>query len=209
MALSTFDELVKSVIKWSHRGDMDLLIPDFITLAETDMKANPQGKPLILNADEKKSAAVMTVGQKYLAFPVQYSGLTALNITVSGEQFQLGYVTPEQLNPRSGQGVPLVYTVANNQIELDIEPDEAYPVDLYYKTVNTPLSAANQTNYVLSKYPNVYLFGTLMNLFTHTQEVENIQLYSTRFYSAIEAANDAEEDIRFSGVLSLDLGWNP
>ena len=40
MALDTFDNLVKEIIDWSHRADLNAKIPDFILLAENAMYSN-------------------------------------------------------------------------------------------------------------------------------------------------------------------------
>ena len=45
MAISTFLELKASVIAWSHRNNLDLLIPDFIALCEADMFKNKPVDP--------------------------------------------------------------------------------------------------------------------------------------------------------------------
>ena len=37
MSISTYNELKLTIIKWSNRSDIDLLVDDFIRLCEVDM----------------------------------------------------------------------------------------------------------------------------------------------------------------------------
>ena len=41
MAISNYTELKQAIIDWSHREDLDLMIDDFIALAEAEMLYNP------------------------------------------------------------------------------------------------------------------------------------------------------------------------
>ncbi|RKW71266.1 hypothetical protein, partial [Bacillus sp. L75] len=87
---------------------------------------------------------------------------------------------------------PCFFTVQGNELAFDILPNEAYPVTFDYFAKFTPLTVLNQTNIVIDKYPNIYLFGALSQAFLRAQDTEQYIIYTDRFTVAIESANLSE-----------------
>jgi len=204
MALNNFDNLVKSIINWSHRPDLGELIPDFIQLAENAMYAN-QDENLKVRSMEFISTS--TTNGKYLALPDYYESARGIRLTVDGNP-DLVYKTPEAMKRRPASGLPQFYTILGNQIEFDRTPDTGYTIELQYYRKALPLTESNQTNEVLTDYPDLYLSGALVELFTHSQDYQQQQIYKQRFIAAIKGANKSDKRGRFGVApqISVDIG---
>lgn len=193
MAISTFLELKASVIAWSHRNDLDLLIPDFIRLAEVDMfKNNRSHESLQTRAMEQISTAVMTPA---IALPDGFKQMRNLRYTdsIGGD---LTSKTPDTMRRRSGTGRPSFFSVTT-EIQFEITPDSGYPIEMSYFRKPDPLTSVNTTNFILTNNPDIYLFGTLAALFAHTIDTEQKDNYYNMFSQAIDGANQEAQEGRF------------
>lgn len=206
MAITNYDELVKSVIKWSHREDLLLLIPDFILLAEEAMYNNDM-QPLKLRSMEYTSTTSTT--GKVIALPDDFESSRSTRLTIGGGEIQ--FVTPEGLNSVSGTGKPLFFTIIGNTIEFDITPDDAYILQLQYFRKVPALTPTNQTNTILTNHPSIYLNGTILEAMIFAQDYEQIQLYRQRFYNAIKGANKADKKGRYGNAptVRVEGGMRP
>ena len=194
MALSSYSDLKKSIINWSHRDDLDLLIDDFIELAEVEMFSN-SAEILQLRGMEARATASTGVDQ-FLALPAGFESMRSMRLIVNDGGGALRFKTPESLVRRSGTGRPAYFTVTD-QIEFDVTPDSSYTVEFNYIALPTPLSSVNTTNTVLDNHPNIYLYGALWALFTHADDEAQAQKYYNRFVSGIKGANQADNDGRY------------
>lgn len=208
MALSNYTDLVQKIIDQSHRDDLDLIIDDFIELAEVEMRANPD-EPLKMNTGESISNLNASTSTRLLALPTGFQSSRDFTITIDGTIRHLAYVTPNQLHVRDGVGLPCFFTINANQFEFDILPDEAYPITVKHYTELTPLTSANPTNIVLDKYPNIYLFGCLRQAFAYADNDQQLSKYTQLFYQAIKDANRAEKELRYANNPQITVGWAP
>lgn len=205
MALSTYDELVTSVIKWSKRKDLDLLIPDFIQLAEGEMFDNPD-EILQVRVSEKTSTAT-AVGtepnaSRFLALPRNFTNQRDFKITVSDSNLDLRYQSPSAMRVRSGTGTPCFFTVTD-EIELDVVPDQDYTLTMKYFAEFDPLTTLNQTNEILTNNPNIYLYGALKQSFIYQEETDQATIYDGLFTDAIRGANKKAKAGRYGPAPSM------
>ena len=189
MALSNYSELKQSVISWLHRGDLDLLVDDFIMLAENDIYAGLNA----LRVKEMMSASDIVTGvDQFISLPTGYLESRSLRIKgVNGGE--LRYKVPQSLIRRTGTGRPAYFTVTD-QIELDVVPDQAYTIEINYYQQPATLSDANPTNAILTKYPALYLYSTLSVGFIHSNDEEQAGKYKGLLESVLVGANQADMD---------------
>lgn len=209
MAIDTYDNLYKAISKRIERGtSLDDEINDFIELAEIEMLSNPT-ESLKISEAEKISTAPADTSTRYLALPTDFQKSRNFRVTLNGGEHNLEFRTPEQLAIRSGTGTPCFFTVQGNELAFDILPNEAYPVTFDYFAKFTPLTVLNQTNIVIDKYPNIYLFGALSQAFLRAQDTEQYIIYTDRFTVAIESANLSELEVRNGNQPQQTVGWAP
>ena len=208
MALSNYTDLRQKIIDQSHRDDLDLQLDDFIKLAETEMLANPE-EALKMNEAEVITTLVTSTTSRLIALPADFQQARDFQITISEDIHDLKYRTPDQLKVRGGVGTPCSFTINANQIEFDVLSDVEYDVTAKYFAEFTPLNSTNTTNIVLTKYPNIYLYGCMAQVGSFTVQEQIEAFYYQKFFAAIKAANQSEKDIRFGPQLQMTSAWAP
>lgn len=204
MTLSTYDDLVKQIENWGHRDDLGVLIPDFIKLAETEIYNN-QVAPLMIR-DMESINEIITNGTRFLDLPDNYE--SSRSIRLSADYGEIRYQSPEQIRRCNFTGQPLFFTIIGNQIEFDRIPDSDYTLEIQCFVRPLDLSETNQTNSVLLKFPTIYLYGALTQLFAHSQDDQQAAKYNDLFFNAIKGANKSQKKGRYgpSPTLNLDGG---
>jgi len=202
MAISTFDELVTSIIKWSHRTDLDLLIPDFIILAETEMYNNEGWQ--LETRDMGITSTAVTSGKR-LELPPGFEKARSVRLETGNGLTDVQYQAPSQLLSLPSTGRPRFFTVIGDQIEFDRTPDTDYTIEVQYYRKPNPLTSANQTNSVLTEHPNIYLFGALHQVFMHTEDDNEATKWFAKMQSVIRGANKAAKKRRYGPALSMRI----
>ena len=202
MAFTNFDELQKEVIDWSHRADLGIKIPDFITLAENAMYSNDQE---ILNVRSMETiTASLTAGQ-YVDLPDDFESARSVRLVTSDNGGYLKFQAPEQMRKEVSTGRPNFFSIIGNQIQFDRTPDSEYTLEIQYYKKATPLSDANATNEILAKHPSLYLFGALTALFAYALDTEQHIKYNQMFISAIKGANKADKKGRYGPAPTMSI----
>jgi len=203
VALSTYDELVDSIDKWTfQRGDLELLIPDFILAAEQEMYANDV-QILETRTVEKTSTAV-TDGTRFLGLPDNFLQQRDFRIERDSSQIQLNFTPVNGMVIQPSTGVPTQFTVTN-QIEFNVVPDKNYNITMKYYAKPTALSSTNQTNEVLTSDPFIYLYGALHQAFLFTEDDNEAAKYYNKFISAIKGANKRAKVGRYGATPAMKL----
>lgn len=200
MAFSNYDELVKEVIDWSHRGDLGVKIPDFITLTENAMYSNDV-EVLVVRSMETISTA-LTAGQ-YLALPDNFESARSVRLVTGDNGGYLKFKAPNQMRKEVTTGRPYFFTVVGNELQFDRTPDSDYTIEIQYFRKATPLSVTNQTNEILTNHPSIYLFGALTAIFAYALDTEQQLKYNQMFISAVKGANKADKKGRYGPAPSM------
>lgn len=205
MSLDNYDNLIKEIIDWSHRGDLGTKIPSFIQLAENAMYSNDVA-PLMVRSMETISTA-LTAGQ-YLALPDNFESARSVRLVTSNGGGELRYQAPEQMYKQITTGKPNFFTVVGNELQFDRVPDSDYTIEVQYYRKATPLSDTVQVNDILTNHPSIYLFGALTALYAFTQDSEQLGKYNAMFISSIKGANKADKKGRYGPApsMSIDCG---
>jgi len=83
-------------------------------------------------------------------------------------------------------------------------PDAVYTVEIIYVGEITPLSATNTTNTILSRHPDAYLSGALVEAYTYLMDESRAQVYDQKFSRAIaEIQKDSERAHYGTGSLQI------
>ena len=198
MALSNYTQLQAAVATWYKRDSA--LIPDFITLAESRINAELDSRLSYV-----ESSLVGVVGSRYIALPTGYYSNQALWLTTYGTRTEIIFVTPDQL-PVSidTQGQPTYYTIEGSNIAFEYENNVAHTYTFRYKKAFD--IASTSTNHVLTNYPNLYLFGALVEAHSYAKDIEEAQGYEMRYQQALIRAQIQEDKNLSRATMASDPG---
>lgn len=199
MALSNRTELLAALADWANRTDMTAVWPDLITLAEAEMKRR------LRRATESTTiyiAAGNMDGPSDMAEPIHLR----LSSSSPYQDGTLALCTPEMLTDvrqRTGYvaGRPTHYAYYDGQLQFAPIPDQSYDGILLYKQQLTPLTADNTTNAVLTEFPDLYLFGALLQAAPYLEHDERIAVWYQKFNDAIDQANEMADRESYGGGL--------
>lgn len=185
MALTNYGELVSAVSSWMRgRSDISTSIPDFIALFEAAANRKLRVRQMETAGTITMSSGVGTVPTDYLAWK---------RLTWPGDVgMELEYVHPSMLKamyPTSPSGIPKVFTIEGTS--LIIRPvDDTSLNFLYYAKV--PGLQANTTNWLLTAYPDVYLFGALAEANAWDLNAEHAALWLERRDALFDEIGDLD-----------------
>jgi hypothetical protein len=186
MALSTYAELQASIAGWAHRTDLTAMIPDFIRMAEVKMTEDLNSREM-----ETTSTLTTTTGSAYVTLPIDFKLVKRL-VLVDDPNRVLKYAAPEVLTedyPNSGTDESILYTIIGSQLQLAPIPDSNYDLSLTYERTIPALSDSNTTNWLLTRSPNAYLFGSLMMAAPYCRDDPRIAVWQQFYLDAINGIN--------------------
>lgn len=200
MTITNYSELQTTIADWSHRSDLSAKIPDFIALAESRIN-----RLLSMAKMEVDASLTMTPSSRYVAYPSDMGQPVALWLETYLPRWEIIYKTPTELPVTSNvTAVPNYYTIDGANLAFDYPADIAHPLTFrYIKKLN--LSDTATTNAILDEYPDVYLFGSLVEVAKYTRDMELLSTSQQFFNQALQEANDAEARVYSNSKLSTDI----
>ncbi len=160
--ISTYAELKTALAAWLKPGttlpsaETSSRIPEYIALFEAEANRTLR----IRHMDTVDTALAVTSGSATVPTGFRQM-LSAVNTEDPYEP--IDYLPPdlyEALDP-SETGNPVYYTITGST--LLFWPDDTTTVRIRYRRGLTPLSADDDTNWLLAKHPDAYLWGSLRN----------------------------------------------
>lgn len=206
MALATYNDLKASVADWLDRADLTAVIPDFILMAEARFNRTLRHPSM-----EVRATATTTAGSEYIALPTGFLGMREIHIqgnpTVILNQMNLGEM--HRQFAVSANSKPIAFAVSGGQLALGPIPDGTYTLDMvYYQAV--PALAANSTNWLLTAYPDVYLYASLLQSEGYLIDDERLPVWSAAFdRSMAEIMADVERRQYGAAPIAPRISWNP
>jgi hypothetical protein len=145
MAIGTYGELKTAVASWLNRTDLTTVIPDFVTLGESDIRIDMR-----CQAMEQFSSGTLT--GETLAHPTRY--LEAKTLFVNGNEY--AYLTPRQYQSLGDDATNSVFTSIGQSLYVKSGVSGTSYKLVYYQSF-AAFSGDSDTNWLLTNYPDIYL----------------------------------------------------
>jgi hypothetical protein len=165
-----------------------------------------------LRLQEQEYRAITKPTSQYVSLPPDFIEMRSLQSSLNGGT-PLEYVTAKQIDLRNLASVPpgktCYYTIFNNQVELIAPPseDSELTLEMIYYAKLVPLTQDSASNKVLEAYPNLYLYGCMLeaaNFLKDEQDLKNYaQLwrdYSTELNNKQSAGRHSASNLRMRAV---------
>ena len=199
MALDgTYTGLQTAVAAWMHRTDLAAVIPDFVVMAESRI-----ARDLRVLAQVTSATLTATAGSRVVAVPagwLEFDNLSLLTSPVAN----LSFVTLDQMDTQfpegSGSGAPRVYAMSGTNIVLAPTPDIGYSLSASYFT-RFPALASAGANWLLTNYPNAYLFAVLAEACAYVQDDERAPMWNKRYHDEIAQVQFVDDRASQSGSM--------
>ncbi len=195
MAISTFGELKTAVANWLTRSDLTSRIPEFITIAESMIASD-------LRIREMEKRVTASISTEYFDIPTDFIEMRNIQLDTSPVT-KLNYYSPEQMDtfkPSSTQGKPLFYSIHGSEFQLKPIPDQSYTIQLTYFYRPSAFSDDNDTNNILIRYPELYLYGALVQAEPYMKNDKRIMTWAEAYKTRIIQLNRKDKMGRYSGT---------
>ena len=194
---STYAELKDQVVNFLNNMAAEQTVDTFIDLAEADMSRRLRHWRM-----EKRSTAVLDT--QYTALPDDFYEPIRLGIT-SGDTYRLELVSQADMMERRMRGTdvagrPKYYAVTDGSIEVYPTPNDDYTLEMVYYSKIIPLDSTNTSNWILTYFPDAYLYGALLHSAPFLGEDVRLQTWSVLYDKSINAINTDSEKAKFGGT---------
>lgn len=151
---------------------------------------------------ETSSSFSLVAGQETIQIPDDYISsklfiLTASPVTPLAPKDLTQLINDE---PSTATGAPNAFAPFGTNFYFRKIPDIARAVKLFYYGAPTPLSTSNTSNILLTKYPDLLLYGALIEATAHVEDDDRIQVWKGAFDEAIKDITDDNTLNRWSGA---------
>lgn len=189
-SISSYSALKTAVAAWLNRTDLTDRIPDFISLGEAKLNSDLDN----IRSMEAKNTLYTTAGVSYVGLPVDLLEIKRVQVLDSFNQV-LEYRSPDELSAdyESNQtGRPAVFTVVGGNMELAPIPDAVYAVELTYFQRLAALSDTNTTNWLLTSWPNAYLYAALVAAQPFIMADPRLATFEALYKQAVQGINNID-----------------
>lgn len=183
MTIATYFDLVDAVGDWLDRGDLATRVPTFLALVEA--KVNRK-----LQDPDQDVTSTITASSDYTALPDDFGEM----ISLSAGGGALSQITASDYAglDTAVTGTPRGYSIVERSIAFAPRNSTAAIRMVYRKKVPS-LTTAAPTNWLLTRAPDVYLYGALVEASAFLVEDQRAAAWKSLF-------DEAMSDLMADGV---------
>lgn len=200
MALATYSDLQTSLANWMDRTELATVIPDFITLFETT--ANVE-LPIRTRYNLTSTTLTATTNNPLMALPSDFLEAVALIETTNGLYKQVSALPVSSLYtsfPQPNSGQPGGFAIEGTNILFAPVPDSARTYKLHYYQKITALTTLAPTNWLLTNFPNLYLFGSLTAAEAYLGNDPRLQTWGNLYDNFLQKLTGSVERSKYGGT---------
>ncbi len=202
MALGTFAQLKTALETWLERaGDAAITAnaADCVTLAEARMNRDLIGLRMTTVNDATLTG---TIGSRQLSLPTNYLAPVALWLTTDGGMEEMIPLIIGNQSLSTTNGDPVAWGINADKIDLNCPCNAAHTfLFRYHKKLDI---AADTTNWLLTNYPDVYLYACLTEAAILLQDVQSASGYEVIYNQRKDQIKVAESANKRRALLRVD-----
>jgi hypothetical protein len=197
VAITNYGTLKTEIADFLNRTDLTAIIPTFITFAHNKLNRDLRTRAMVARAKAN-------IDSEYNAFPPDFLQVRDIRLNSSPVQALEQVSTEEQNQNRqrfgSTTGRPRLYSVVGESFQVFPTPDATYECEIaYYKQIPA-MSADADYNWLLTKSPEIYLYGSLVHTAPYLKDDERVILWQTLYTSTFNSLTIEDEKSRYGGT---------
>ena len=197
MALSNYGQLKAAVADTLNRDDMTSQIVDSITLCEAMVNRDPKFQNRFM--ETTSTLTFDAAGEASL--PADFIAARTL-VFQSSPRSNLEFLSPsgfETKFPSTTTGLPINYTIIGDKVKIGPPPNSGAGAVLRYYQRVPALTNDSDTNWLLTYYPDIYLYGTLVHTAPYLGEDARLQTWYGMLDRAAAELAGQDSRARFNG----------
>jgi hypothetical protein len=197
MAVANYTDLQAAIASYLVRDDLSDLIPTFIALFESKFSRT-------MRLSEMETVTTLTpASDGTVNVPTDFAEMRYVQANAS-PGYMLEALTPAVSSYRSSQsGTARGYYVQAGKIVT--APISQYGLTIGYYAKLPALSATNATNWLLTKYPDAYLYGSLAEASAFQMDDKALARWQAMFQGVMQDIRSADGARWNAGAVSLSV----
>lgn len=197
MAITNYGTLKTELASFLNRTDLAAISPSFITSAHNKLNRDLRVRDMV-------TRATATLDSEYSAFPADFLEIRDIRINTDPVQ-TLEFITPDQQNVERNRwgntaGQPKYFTVMGSTWQVFPTPDSTtYTAEMAYYQKIPVMTLDADTNWLLTKCPDVYLYGSLVHAEPYLNNDERVVIWQTLFRDAFQSLEKEDERTKYGG----------
>lgn len=185
-----FEQLKAVIAEFANRQDLETMIPTFIRLTEARLRRD------LRDVTRMTDRAEAMVHGEY--FPLPCDWCETVKVIADGSVLRLAdSFNIERVELSAG---PKYYRHVGDQMQL-LPPAGEEPIRFVMEYLSFPdgLTDENPSNWVLDTYPDIYIYGVMLQIAPFLHDDARVPLWSQAYGEAISAANISSQKAKASG----------
>lgn len=197
MAITNYGELKSAIGDFLNRSDLDSVIPTFIDFAEAEFNRYLRVRQMVARAEA-------VIDTRLSAVPSDFLEAKDLVIVTATPVTPLQFVTQQEMaqirrSEITSAGKPLYFTVVGDQFEVCPTPDDEYTLEMAYFAKMTALENDSDTNWLLTDYPDLYLYTSLTHSAPYLKDDERTTVWASLATKAKEELLARDQSASYTG----------
>lgn len=216
MAINTLQTLKDAITSWTRRSELSSAdLANMISLFESRLNSGfrtRDGRFVKLRIAQMEAAVATgnTVsGTATITLPSDWLETRAFAVSIGGVYRDLEFQTLEQLPGQFvANGPPMRYMIANGAINMGPTPDAAYAYSHYYYKKIPVIAGSSDTattNTILTAYPQLYLFGSCVEVARQSRDLDKLAVYEQTLEQILDEVSSADRAGRFPKSPRMDF----
>ena len=197
-----YSTLKTMIASYAHRHDTSFTdrVPTFILLAQARMS-----RDLDTTLLHDTATLTVTAGTTTVTLPSDCVELMSVRLAYKSsfrllQQHSL-FNNSQIFESYSGStSAPYYYARYGNTLELSPIPESNTTIDIIYKKKLSGLSDDTDTDAILTNYPNVYIYATMLEATPFLVDDERIDVWGNLYKEEINSINEKSADFEWSGA---------
>jgi hypothetical protein len=197
MAITNYGELKTAIGDFLNRSDLTSVIPTFIDFAEAEFNRSLRVRQMVARAEA-------VIDARFSAVPSDFVEAKDLVIVTATPVTPLQFVTQQEMaqirnTEITSAGKPQYFSVVGDQFEFCATPDSEYSLEMSYYAKIDALTDDTDTNWLLTDYPDLYLYTSLMHSSPYLKDDERIMVWANLAKKAKEELIARDASSSFNG----------
>lgn len=197
MAITNYGELKSAIGDFLNRSDLTSVIPTFIDFAESEFNRSLRVRQMVTRAEAE-------IDSRLSAVPSDFLEAKDLVIVTGTPVTPLQFVTQQEMgqirnSEVSAAGKPKYFSVVGDQFEYCPTPDVVYSLEMAYFAKIANLSADSDTNWLLTDYPDAYLYTALTHSAPYLKDDERTPVWQSLAEKAKAELNARDQSASYTG----------
>ena len=196
MAITNYGTLKAAIADFLNRDDLTAVIPTFIDFAQDKINRDLRTRQMV-------ARATANIDSQYNAFPPNFLQVRDIRLNTDPVQ-ALEYVSSEQQNQERSRnatsGRPRLFSVIGESFEVFPTPDTSYECEIAYYEKIPDMTADSDTNWLLTKSPELFVYGSLVHSAPYLKDEDKIVIWQTLYRDVFNSLTLEDEKSRFSGT---------